>query len=579
VSLDVAIVGGEVVDGTGSGRVRADIGIRNGRIVSIGKLDEPAARQIDAEGKVVAPGFIDVHTHYDAQVMWDGALSPSPFHGVTTVLAGNCGFTLAPLSKDSAPYVTEMLARVEGMPLETLREGLDFGWQTFGQYLDRIKGNVAVNIGLLVGHSTIRRLALGEDWRRAASDEEVASMKQLVAQSIEAGALGFSTTWSESHNDGNGDPVPSRFATPEELIELSTVLRDYPGTWLEFTPIATQMFPEDRIGLMAEMSAAANRLLNWNLLLFRRDIPDEAIASRFSASDVAREFGGEVIALTLPMLAPLRLNLGTGMLFDIEPAWAAVLAQPHDQKIRDLGDPDVRKRLAAAAGESPHRWYRMHGLQFEHVESPQFADVQGKTIAAAAANRDVEPFDLLFDVALADDLRTVFFYPSDGDDPETWQRRVAAWHDPRTLIGGSDAGAHLDMLATFGYFTDLIGPTVRERKLLSLEAAIKLITYDAAAAFGLRGRGQLDIGYCADVVVFDENEVGGLPVEPREDLPANGMRLYNEATGIDYVLVNGEVIIEHGELTNARPGTVLRSGVHTTTVTPGSPRTVVPPAD
>jgi N-acyl-D-aspartate/D-glutamate deacylase len=564
--LDIAIVGGEVIDGTGAPRRRADVGIRDGRIVEIGNLDEPAARRIDAAGKVVTPGFIDVHTHYDAQVAWDPYLTPSPLHGVTTVIGGNCGFTLAPMEEEAIDYLTAMLARVEGMRLATVRAGVDIKWRSFGEYLDTIEGHAGLNVGFLVGHSTVRRLVLGEDWRRKARDDEIDEMCRVVEASLASGALGFSSSWSETHNDAAGDPTPSRFAPEQELLRLSSALRAHPGTWLEFIPWASGAFPDDRALLMAKMSAAAGRPLNWNLMLIRPNIPDEVTQNRLAASDLAAAHGGAVFGLTLPVPNAMHLNLDAGFLFDSAPAWAEVLGRGHDSKIGALRDPDIRRRLAVAAAAEGRVWYDLSRLTFESVKSPAFADVGGRSVAEAARERGVDPFDLLFEVAVADDLRTGFVVPAEGDDPESWRRRLAVWEDPRTIVGGSDAGAHLDMLDTFGFFTDFVGPTVRDRQLLPLETAVRMITGDAARAFGLRGRGLLEAGYAADVVVFDETEVARLPAEVQADLPGNGSRLYAAAVGMEHVLVNGQVIAEHGKLTDALPGTVLRSGRDTDTV-------------
>ena len=452
------------------------------------------------------------------------------------------------------------------MPLDSVRAGVDLQWRSFGEYLDRLDGHVAVNAGFLVGHSTVRRIVLGDDWRRAATDDEIAAMGGIVADSLAAGALGFSSSWSETHNDGAGDPVPSRFATADELVRLCSELSAHAGTWLEFIATGVGRFTDERMQLMANMSAAAQRPLNWNLLVVRDDLGDDYVEGRLAASDVAARDGAAVLGLTLPIPMTLHLNLDTGVLFDSLPAWAEVIFRPHDEKLRLLGDPDVRRRLVDAAQGTYRTFYDPERLTFEQVSTPAYADLVGMTVADAARARGVEPFDLLFDVVVADDLRTGFVVPAQGDDPETWKRRAALWQDPRLIVGGSDAGAHLDMLATFGFFTDLVGPSVRDRQLLTLEEAVRLITDDAARAFGLRGRGRIEEGFAADLVVFDEDEVATGPIELRHDLPADGARLYAEARGIDAVLVNGQVIVERGELTGAQPGTVLRSGRDTETV-------------
>src|SRR4051812_19500807 len=245
--LDLAVVGGRVVDGTGAPAVRADVGVRDGRIVAVGQLNERAAHTVDATDLVVAPGFIDLHTHYDAQAFWDSTLSPSPLHGVTTVIGGNCGFTIAPLSDDEADadYLMRMLAKVEGMPLESLKAGVPWDWRTTAEYLDRLDGRLLPNAGFLVGHSTLRRVVMKDDAiGKAATAEQLRAMMRLLAAGLRAGGLGFSSSWSITHSDHNGDPVPSRFATEEEMLSLCAVLREHEGTVLEFIPGAGEFSPE-----------------------------------------------------------------------------------------------------------------------------------------------------------------------------------------------------------------------------------------------------------------------------------------------------------------------------------------------
>ena len=286
--LDLKITGGTIVDGSGSPGYRGDVGVKDGRIVAVGKVTEDAKETVDATGRIVAPGFVDVHTHYDAQVFWDPALSPSCFHGVTTVLGGFCGFSIAPLSKEAAGYLAPMLARVEGMPLESLEAGVPWNWRSFGEYLASIEGRVGLNAGFFAGHSAIRRVVMGE---RAvgekATPEELEKMKGLLAESLEQGALGFSSSISTTHNDGDGNPVPSRFADAHEIVELGRVVRDYPGTGLELLP--GMEFDEDTTRLITDFSVAGNRPVNWNALLVdgRPDDPLRA-ARQLAITDHAR---------------------------------------------------------------------------------------------------------------------------------------------------------------------------------------------------------------------------------------------------------------------------------------------------
>jgi N-acyl-D-aspartate/D-glutamate deacylase len=563
--LDVTIAGGSVVDGTGAARRRADVGIRDGRVVMIGAVDEPARQTMDADGLVVAPGFVDIHTHYDAQAFWDPALTPSPLHGVTTIVGGNCGFTIAPLAASEADYLMRMLARVEGMPLESLGAGVPWDWQSFADYLDRLDGTLAVNAGFLVGHSALRRVVMGERSHERATDDDVAVMRRMLAESLTAGGLGFSSSQAPTHNDGDGDPVPSRAATREELVALSRVIGDHPGTTLEFIPTVGP-FSDEHVELMAAMSSAADRPLNWNVLVVGGGA--DTYRAQLEASDRAAERGGRVVALTVPCVMQLHLNFRSGFLFDALPGWGPTMALPDDDKLRALNDPGVRRRLRESAESDTGlfratlRWER---LQIGETFAPENDGLAGRTVGDIAAERGADAFDTLLDVVVADDLRTVLMPPARGDDPESWRRRAEAWRDPRVVVGASDAGAHLDMLSTFSYSTSLLAAS-REHELVPLEEAVHLLTDAPARLYGLRERGRLAEGWRADVVVFDERRVGPGPVHTRYDLPAGAGRLYAEADGVEHVLVNGTEIVDGGKVTEDRPGSLLRSGQDTETV-------------
>ena len=566
--LDMVIRGGTVVDGTGApGRI-ADVGISDGRIAAIGEIDDTATRTIDAEGKVVAPGFVDIHTHYDAQAFWDTTLSPSPLHGVTTVIGGNCGFTIAPLGPEHADYLMRMLARVEGMPLAALAEGVPWNWTSFGEYLDRIDGTLAPNAGFLVGHSTIRRVVMGERATQGeATADDLDAMRALLGASLAAGGLGFSSSWARTHNDAAGDMVPSRYASEDEIISLCEVVRDHPGTTLEFIP-CVGMFEDFAPGLLTRMSLAANRPVNWNVLFVGKG--SEAITEHnLAASDYATERGARVLALTMPAAPSPRICFDSGFLLDSIPGWEKAMALPHDEKKAMLASRDGRNVLREAA-EQPSTGFKVSNwgtYVINETFAPENKQWEGKLVGEIAKERGVEDFDALCDIVVADDLMTGFGFPMRPDDDETWQTRMKVWRDGRAVVGASDAGAHLDFLATFNYSTVLLGGPVRERGLLPIEEAVNLLTDVPARLYGLTERGRLEAGWHADVVVIDPETVGAQEVRMRFDLPTGAPRLYGGANGIDHVIVNGAEIADHGEFTDARPGTLLRSGRDTETVT------------
>jgi len=569
--LDCLVSGGDLIDGTAGPRRRADVGIRDGRVMTIaepGTIEEPASRTIDADGLVVAPGFVDIHTHYDAQLFWDAAATPSPLHGVTTIVGGNCGFTIAPLEPSEADYMMRMLARVEGMPLESLAEGVPWDWRTFGEYLDRLEGHIGVNAGFLVGHSAIRRsvmrdAAVGDE----ASAEQVEQMARLLHDSLAAGGLGFSSSQAATHNGGDGRPVPSRFATRDELLAMCRVVREHAGTTLEFIP-AVGGFEPEHLDLMTAMSLAANRPLNWNVLAVNAARPENH-ERLLEAGDYAAERGARVLALTVPDAMVVHLNFKTAFILDAFPGWGPTMALPPEEKKHALADPETRRRLKESAA-SPEagvlramaNWERMRVVD---TVAPENEGLAGETIGKIAATRGQEPFDTLLDIVLADDLRTVLSPPTGADDDASWKMRADVWRDPRAVVGASDAGAHLDMLSTFTYSTSMLRG-VREHDLMPMEEAVHLLTDAQSRLYGIRERGRVQEGWHADLVLFDEARIGPGPVHTRHDLPAGAGRLYAEAEGIEHVLVNGVEVTSGNRLTGELPGTLLRSGRDTDTV-------------
>jgi N-acyl-D-aspartate/D-glutamate deacylase len=576
--LEVAIRGGTLMDGTGAPARRGDVGIRDGRIAELGSLSEPARQNIDASGRIVAPGFVDIHTHYDAQVFWDRSVSPSSFHGVTTIVGGNCGFSIAPLVPEAGDYLMRMLARVEGMPLESLERGVPWSWRSFGDYLDLLEGRLAVNSGFLVGHSALRRVVMGE---RAvghhATPDELERLVALLRRSLAEGGLGFSSSRAITHSDGNGDPVPSRHAHTDELIALARAVRDFPGTTLELLPAVGIFKPEDR-ELMIRMSLAARRPLNWNVLApssAQPELPERNLA----VSDEAAARGARIVALTVPQPMKARLSFLSGFALDMIPGWAKLFGLPLEKRREALRDPAVRERLrkdaeSGAIDPAVGNLAQFGRMTLEETYTPAYRPFVGQTLEQIARERGTTPFDVMMELVLADDLRTSFGTRVPGqDDARSWQMRADAWRDPRTVVGASDAGAHLDMLDTFAFSTQLLGGGVRERGLLTWEEAVHQLTDVPARLYGLRGRGRLAPGWHADVVVFDPQSVGTGPTYTRFDLPGGAARLYADAIGVDHVLVNGVEIVRGAELTGAYPGAVLRSGRDTDTVeVPGDGR-------
>ena len=572
--LDHLIQGATLVDGTGAPSRTADVGLRGGRIVSItdaGRNEETAASREDATGLVLTPGFVDPHTHYDAQLFWDPQASPSTVHGVTTIANGNCGFTLAPLAEQDADYLRRMMARVEGMPLPALENGVPWNWSSFGDYLDRLDGNVAVNAMFNVGHCALRRNVMGPDAvGNEATDDQIDQMVRLLHESVDAGGIGFSTTLAFTHSDGDGQPVASRWASKEEVLALCAAMREHEGTTLEYvTDGCMRGFRDDEVEQMAEMTLAARRPLNWNVLTVDAKEP-ERYRAQLAACENAAARGGKAIALTMPILVEMNMSFRNYCALFMLPGWNEVMNLPVPERMERLREPATRQWMNDRARSKEAGVFRRLAswgrYQIGDTFSAANEGLKGRAIYDLAKERGQDNFDALVDIVLNDELRTVLWPMPPDDDDDSWKLRADAWRNPNVLIGGSDAGAHLDRMCGAPYTTVFLGDMIRGRKLVPIEEAVHLITQAPAELFGLRDRGVVREGFHADLVVFDPETVGADEVRLVQDLPGGTARLFAGSTGVHRVFVNGRPIVVDGATTGELPGTVLRSGRDTRTV-------------
>jgi N-acyl-D-aspartate/D-glutamate deacylase len=558
VSLDLAIRGAKVFDGSGTPGFRGDVGVAGGRIAEVGTLSDSAARTIDADGLLLAPGFIDVHTHYDAQLHWEPTASPSSWHGVTSVICGNCGFTLAPAKPEDCEWLAQMLSRVEGMAPEALSAGLRWQGGSFGDFWRGLEGRLGVNAGGYVGHSAVRRYVMGAAAsERAARASEIAAMQALVRDAMRDGALGFSSSQLELHVAHDGRGVPSNFAEPEELVALATVLREFGRGSLEFIPASflEGYSARDRETILA-MARASGRPLELNLVT---PLP---VAPEGWKRSIAFAHEAEALGLDIhPMLAANRLGayfaLDSTFLLDELPHWRALLTLPLPQRIAKLRDPAqralLRTDLAGARSFAPH-W---QVCRVAVVRDAKHSEWIGKTVAELASERAQDPFDCFLDLSLSEDLATVFSQHRPLD-PELRAATASMLRDPRITAGASDGGAHLLSLIGVDFTTRLLSEWAPE--VIPLETAIAKLTGIPAARFGLTDRGQIRVGAHADLVLIDpaKLEVGATRLS--RDFPGESSRLVIDAEGYVATFVNGTALFEAGRPTGALPGKVLRLG-------------------
>jgi N-acyl-D-aspartate/D-glutamate deacylase len=558
MSFDLKITGGTIVDGTGKPGFVGDVGIKGGKIVALGKAEGPATTTIDAAGKVVSPGFVDVHTHYDAQILWDRLLSISPWHGVTTTVIGNCGFGVAPTHAAHRKMIMQTLEKVEGMSLEALEAGLGTAWpfETFPQYLDTLeKRGSAINIAALFGHTPLRLYVMGEEsTERAATPDEIAKMKTLVREAMDAGAIGFGTSVSVSHNGYAGKPVPSRQATVEEMDALVSVMGELKRGLMQIT-IGRDFSTRH----MAEVSRKYGVPVTWTALLSHLYGPgghrkqlDLAAEQRKSGALVIPQVSCRPLNFEFTFAEPFIFDV---MQFMIELSQAN--AKAAGTRRRAYADPAWREKLRSEVTPLFRNWWDRVVIAW----SPSHRELEEQSLTAAAATLGRDPVDLALDIALADDLQTRFRMAVMNFDEKEVAELIT---DPNTIIALSDAGAHASQLCDACYSTHLLAHWVRERGTFTIEQAVHNLTQRPAETFGITDRGVLAESRPADVVVFDPKTVGPGPLKRVHDLPAGADRLVSEAHGIAAVIVNGQVIRRDGmdavAANDKLPGRVLRHG-------------------
>jgi N-acyl-D-aspartate/D-glutamate deacylase len=551
-----------VCDGSGRDAAPGDVAVRGDRIVAVGRVAARAAREIDGRGLVVAPGFIDVHTHYDCQLFWDPSASPSPWHGVTTVVTGNCGFTIAPCRQTDRETLVQLLQFVEGMPLATLRAGIAWAWEDFGGYLDVLaRRGVGPNVAAFVGHSAVRFAVMGRAAvERAATSEERAAMAALVRQAMAAGALGWSTSRSPTHFFGDGTPAPSRLAEPDELLALAAALRDLDHGVIEVAPRSLIGSADDKATeqrFFAELARASGKVVSWAPLLDNPFAPgsaegllEEARALQEAGAAVVPQVGCRPLEVRFDFAAP-------AFYLENNPFWRPIMAKPRAERRALFAEPAFRRSLAAMEGFVAGLAQGWERLVLRLPATDATRPWQDRSVAEIAGVRGQAPVDAFCDLVLADDLCGqwgIVLMNADETVVATLLRH------PAGVLALSDAGAHVDTLCDQGFTTYLLGHWVRERAALPLEEAVRLLTSVPADRYGLVGRGRLVPGAAADLVLFDAARVATRPTEMVHDLPRGERRLLQRAEGVVAVFVNGVAVVEDGVPVDRRPGRVLRGG-------------------
>ena len=559
MEYELKIAGGTLVDGSGEPRRLGDVGIRAGRIAALGEAPGRARETIDATGRIVAPGFVDIHTHYDAQVLWDRMLSISPWHGVTTVVIGNCGFGVAPTRPQHRELILRTLEKVEGMSFDTLSSGLGEDWpfETFPEYLDAVeRRGMAINVGVLLGHTPLRLYVMGEEaTERPARPEEIERMRALVGEAIAAGAVGFATSKSPTHVGWAGRPVPSRLAELDEVRALVSELGAARAGVMQATLGRGLLFDE-----LGQIAGETGRPVSWTALLAGAGSPG---SHRGPLERAARQQQSGQYVVPQVSCRPLNFEFQWKEPFPFESMklFGPISSADHAGKLRIYRDPEFRRvfreSTETAFGRALASWWERTVI----VSAPSESGLEERPLCEVARARGVHPLELALDLGLASDLAARFRVAIMNVDEDEVGELLSA---PHTVLGLSDAGAHASQLCDACFSTHLLGHWVREKNTLGLEQAVRMLTSRPAEVFGLADRGRLAEGWPADVVIFDEARVAAGPLRRVYDQPGGADRLVSDGIGIDAVIVAGQLIRRDGkdvvDPAGDLPGRLLRHG-------------------
>ena len=562
MQYDLVIRNGTVIDGSGMARYQADVGIKRGLVAEIGRIRDSAKETIDADGHIVAPGFVDGHTHMDAQIFWDPLGTCSCWHGITSVVMGNCGFTLAPGRESEKELVVRNLERAEDISGAAMEAGIDWTWETYAEYLDTLERlPKGINYAGYVGHSALRTYVMGERaFSEDPTDDDRAAMGRELRDAIRAGAMGFSTSRTPNHTTMDGRPVASRVAPWDEVRELVNVMGETGAGIFEIAGEATGRDPErqrEYLERLRDLAVESGRPITWGMHASRR-APD-LWRAYFDLLDETAAAGGRMFAQVHSRALNLLLSFKTQLPFDRLPVWRDVRPLPLDAQAAALRDPDTRRALVEAA-HADNGAERATGAEARRPDFDRLFVLNSVTelnpsVAEVAREREQDPVETMIDLSLEKDFDQFFAQPLANEDQAAV---IEMMRHPRSVVTFSDSGAHVSQIMDSSLQTHVFSHWVREEAALSLEEAVRMVTFEPASQWGLPIRGLLRPGWAADVCVFDPATVAPLMPEVATDLPAGAKRLTQRAQGILATVVNGEVLLRDGEHTGALPGELLR---------------------